>query len=78
MKTFRSSKCRVYWDPQTFLSSQRRSWGPGAFSFAACTHSSHSSDFRVALVPELEAQLVGKETSFLASDLEKPFFPFLI
>ena len=57
---------------------QRRSWGPGAFSFATRTHSSHSSDSRVTLVPELEAQLVGKETSFLASDLEKQFFPFLI
>lgn len=57
---------------------RRRSWGPGAFSLEACTRSSHSSDSRVTLVPELEAQLVGKETSFLASDLEKQFFPFLI
>ena len=41
-------------------------------------HNSHSLDSRVTLVPELEAQLVGKETSFLASDLERRFFPVLI
>lgn len=42
------------------------------------TQPSYGSDSCVKLAPDLEAQLVGKEISFLVSDLEKWFFPFLI